>query len=90
MTGAAVTQRLDKWLWTARFFRTRSLAARLCRSGRVRVNRVPVAKAHHGVRVGDVLTFPQAGHIRVVRVEGLAEKRRSAPETAILYADLSG
>ena len=90
MTGSAVTQRLDKWLWTARFFRTRSLAARLCRSGRIRVNGIPVAKAHHGVRVGDVLTFPQAGHIRVVRVEGLAERRGPAPETVALYADLSG
>lgn len=90
MTGSAVTQRLDKWLWTARFFRTRSLAARLCRSGRIRVNKIPVAKAHHGVRVGDVLTFPQAGHIRVVRVEGLAERRGPAPGTVALYADLSG
>ena len=90
MTGPAATQRLDKWLWTARFFRTRSLAARLCRAGRIRVNRTPVAKAHHGVRVGDVLTFPQSGDIRVVRVEGLAERRGPAPEAAALYADLSG
>ncbi len=81
-------QRLDQWLWRARFFKTRALATRLCQAGRVRVNSRPVQKAHHTLRVGDVLTFPQAGAIRVVRVEALAERRGPAPEAARLYANL--
>ena len=61
-----------------------------CQAGRVRVNRRPVQKAHHILRVGDILTFPQAGGIRVVRVEALAERRGPAPEAARLYANLDG
>ena len=83
-------QRLDRWLWCARFFKTRGLAARLCQAGRVRVNRRPVKKAHHLLRVGDILTFPQAGGIRIVRVEALAERRGPAPEAALLYRNLDG
>lgn len=82
-------QRLDKWLWFARFFKTRSLAARLCEGGRVRINRVPVAKAHQAIRVGDVLTFPQARQIRVVRVLALGDRRGPASEAQRLYEDLA-
>ena len=90
MNGTPAGQRLDQWLWRARFFKTRALAAKLCQAGRVRVNRRPVQKAHHILRVGDVLTFPQAGAIRVVQVEALAERRGPAPEAARLYANLDG
>ena len=90
MNGTAAGQRLDQWLWRARFFKTRALAAKLCQAGRVRVNRRPVQKAHYILRVGDVLTFPQAGAIRVVQVEALAERRGPAPEAARLYANLDG
>ena len=90
MSGPAAGQRLDQWLWRARFFKTRGLATKLCQAGRVRVNRRPVQKAHHLLRVGDILTFPQAGSIRVVRVEALAERRGPAPEAARLYANLDG
>lgn len=86
--GVAETQRLDKWLWFARFFKSRTVATKLCEQERVRVNRVPVAKAHYAVRIGDVLTFPQARHIRVVRVTGLAERRGTAGEARSLYEDL--
>ncbi len=88
-TGAA-GQRLDQWLWRARFFKTRGLAAKLCQAGRIRVNRRPVRNAHHILRVGDILTFPQGSSIRVVRVEALAERRGPAPEAARLYASLDG
>ena len=59
--------RLDKWLWYARFFKSRSLAARLCTGGKVRLNKRPVDKAHQLVRPGDVLTFAQGRAVRVVR-----------------------
>ncbi len=83
------TQRLDKWLWFARFFKTRSLAAKLCEAERVRVNRIRVTKAHQPIRVGDVLTFPQARQIRVVRVLALGTRRGPAAEAQRLYEDLA-
>ena len=82
------TQRLDKWLWYARFFKSRSLATRFCASGRLRVNERVVKKAHHGLKVGDVLTFPKARQIRVVRVADLGTRRGPAKEAQGLYDDL--
>lgn len=84
----AASQRLDKWLWIARFFKTRSLSATVCEKGRVRVNRMVVEKAHYAVRPGDVLTFPQADRIRVVRVLGIGIRRGPASEARLLYEDL--
>ena len=82
------TQRLDKWLWYARFFKSRSLATKFCASGRLRVNEQGIKKAHHGLHVGDVLTFPKARHIRVVRVVDLGTRRGPAVEAQTLYDDL--
>ncbi len=81
--------RLDKWLWYARFFKTRSLATRLCNGGKLRISGALVQRAHHPVRPGDVLTFPQGRHIRVVRVLALATRRGPALEAQQLYEDLS-
>mgnify|MGYP002152974382 CR=1 FL=1 len=81
-------QRLDKWLWYARFFKSRSLATKFCASGRLRVNGAVVSKAHHRLKVDDVLTFPKARHIRVVRVAGLGARRGPAKEAQALYDDL--
>ncbi len=81
--------RLDKWLFYARFCKSRQVAAALCESGRLRVGGAIVAKPHYKLRVGDVLTFPQGRFIRVVRVEALAARRGPAPEARGLYEDLS-
>ena len=81
--------RLDKWLWYARFFKTRTLAARLCNGGRLRVNGRPAAKAHYRLRRGDVLTFPQGDRIRVVAVRDFGGRRGPAPEARTLYEDLA-
>ncbi len=81
--------RMDKWLWQARFFKTRALASRICTAGRVRVNGIKISKAHFGVRPGQVLTFPQGRRIRVVRVIALGVRRGSAKEARLLYDDLS-
>ncbi|MCC7048742.1 MAG: RNA-binding S4 domain-containing protein [Alphaproteobacteria bacterium] len=90
MTGPAdAGLRLDKWLWFARFCKSRSLAARLCESAGMRLNKVIVRKAHQAVRVGDVLTFPQGLHIRVVAIKALGQRRGPAPEAALLYEDLA-
>lgn len=80
--------RVDKWLWHARFFKTRGLAAALAGSGRLRINGEHTMKPAQTVRPGDVLTFPQGRRIRVVRIVALGARRGPAPEAAALYTDL--
>jgi len=82
-------QRLDKWLWCARFFKSRSLAAKFCDEGRLRVSGQVTHKAHYSIRPGDVLTFPLGRDIRVIKILALAERRGPAPEARALYHDLS-
>lgn len=79
---------MDKWLWYARFFKTRSLAARICEDGRVRVNGDSIVKPHHPVRPGDVLTFIQGRRVRIIKVLELAGRRGPASEARTLYEDL--
>ncbi len=81
-------QRLDKWLWYARFFKSRSIAARLCVARRVRVNGAVATKAHTAVKSGDVLTFPQGVFIRVIEIVAPGKRRGPAPEARALYNDL--
>ena len=80
--------RIDKWLWHARFFKTRSLAAKVVSDGKLRVNGQPISKPAYAVSVLDVLTFPQARDVRVIKVLGLGERRGPAPEARLLYEDL--
>jgi ribosome-associated heat shock protein Hsp15 len=87
--GPAASLRLDKWLWYARFCKTRSLAARFCQSGSIRIAGSHVMKAHQPVRAGDVLTFPLGHAIRVVRVRALGARRGPAAEARTLYDDLT-
>jgi ribosome-associated heat shock protein Hsp15 len=83
-------QRLDFWLWCARFARSRSDCAALVSGGLVRINRQPTDKAHARLRVGDVLTVPRRDMVRVVRVLALAKRRGPAPEARLLYEELEG
>ena len=87
MTGS--TQRLDKWLWCARFFKTRTLATKVCQGGNIRLNGKTGVKPHNAVRPGDVLAFPQGPHIRAIEIVSLADRRGPAPEAQALYTDLS-
>lgn len=89
MTEVRETIRLDKWLWQARFFKTRSLAAGLVSASKVRVNGTPVSKPARAVGSGDVLTFPKDERIRVVRILGCGTRRGPAPEAQALYDDMS-
>lgn len=82
------SQRIDRWLWFARFFKSRTLAAKACDGRRVRVNRQVIAKASATLKVGDVLTFPQARRIRVIKVLDLGQRRGPAAEAQTLYEDL--
>ncbi len=88
MTGDP-SLRLDKWLWHARFCKSRTLARRLCQAGRVRTAGNPIFKAHHSVRAGDVLTFRLGPHVRIVRVVGLGVRRGPSAEARALYEDLA-
>ncbi|AXQ93586.1 RNA-binding S4 domain-containing protein [Cereibacter azotoformans] len=82
------TIRLDKWLVQARFFKTRALASALVEAGRVRLNGQHVAKPAQPVGEGDMLTFPQGGRIRLIRVVAVGARRGPASEARGLYDDL--
>lgn len=84
--------RIDAWLWRARFFKTRALAATFVESGRVRLTRhgqeTRPDKASRTVRPGDELVFAIGGRLVAVRIEGLGERRGPASEAAALYCPL--
>lgn len=80
--------RIDKWLWQARFFKTRALAADLIAAGSVRVNGTRISRPGRDVTPGDVVVFPQGPNIRVVRILALGLRRGPAPEAQDLYLDL--
>jgi ribosome-associated heat shock protein Hsp15 len=81
-------QRLDKFLFFARFCKTRALAGALIAKGSVRVNRQPTDKAHTRVRPGDVLTLPLPRGVMVVQVTALAQRREGAVQAQALYKDI--
>ena len=80
--------RIDKWLWAARFFKSRTLAAAACNGGKVHVNG-DAAKPSKTVRPGDMLRVTLPRSRRIVRVTALAERRSGASEAAGLYEDLT-
>jgi ribosome-associated heat shock protein Hsp15 len=69
--------------------RARSDCAALVAQGSIRINRQPTCKPHARLRIGDVLTIPVHGTVRVLRVEALAERRGPATQARLLYADVS-
>ena len=88
-TAVDESVRLDKFLWCARFFKSRVQATAFVVAGRVRLRGAAVVKAHQMVRVGDVLTFPLGNKIRTVRVRALATRRGPASAARLLYDDLA-
>ena len=80
--------RLDKWLWHARFAKTRALAAKLCAAG-VRIDGMPTAKPGAAVRPGQVLTFALGRHVRVIELVAVGTRRGPADEARTLYRDLA-
>jgi ribosome-associated heat shock protein Hsp15 len=78
--------RIDKWLWAARFFKTRSLATAAVDGGRVRLGGVSVKPARE-VKAGDELEIAAGDQRFVVVVRGLNEQRRPAPEARLLYEE---
>ena len=89
MAPSADRSRLDKWLWHARFFKTRGLAAGQVSGGHVRVNGTRAAKPAQQVGPGDVLTFAQGTQVRVVRIIASGTRRGPAAEARTLYEDIT-
>ncbi len=82
MTGV----RLDKWLWAARFFKTRGKAKEAIDGGKVHMDGVR-AKPSKEVKVGDTIKLRQGWDERIVNVLSLSEQRRGAPEAALMYEE---
>ncbi len=78
--------RIDKWLWAARFFKTRALAARACELGRIEFNHQPVKPARE-IRVGDMLQIRTEGGDYVVEVLVLSEIRGPSAVAQSLYRE---
>jgi len=83
---AAARLRIDKWLWTARFYKTRTLAAHAVESGQVRVNGERVKPAH-AVGPGSRVEVRKQSLAWIVEVTGVAERRGSATDAAALYRE---
>lgn len=84
--------RIDVWLWRARFFKTRAIAARFVEAGRVRRSRagaeLRLDKASRSVRAGDGLVFALSGRVFAISVQGCGERRGPPAEACGLYAAL--
>ena len=80
--------RIDKWLWAARFFKTRNLAKQAIDGGKVHCDGLRV-KASKEIIIGTVLTIRQGYDTKEVQVLALSEQRRGAPEAALLYEETS-
>lgn len=79
---------MDRWLWSVRVFKTRSIATEACKAGHVAVNRA-VTKPATAVRVGDIVTIRFDGRDRVLEVSEVIDKRVGAPRAAGCYIDRS-
>lgn len=88
MSDESAVARVDKWLWSVRVFKTRSMATEACRAGHVAVNR-GITKPSTTVRVGDVVTVRYGGRDRVLEVARVIERRVGAPVAAECLIDLS-
>lgn len=83
------TMRLDRFLWFARFAKTRSAAQAMAGDGHLRITGRPATSRHAAVRVGDVLTFVRGSHVQVIRIAVLPHRRGPAPEARACYVDLT-
>ncbi|SDB99148.1 ribosome-associated heat shock protein Hsp15 [Sphingomonas sp. YR710] len=81
--------RLDKFLWFVRLAATRSVAQAIAQSGHVRIDGRAVDRAHAIVRIGNVLSMPLHGRVRIIRIEAIPTRRGPAPEARSCYDDLS-
>jgi ribosome-associated heat shock protein Hsp15 len=88
MDATVATMRIDKWLWAARAFKTRSIAAHACDGGKVDVNG-DAAKPAKQVRAGDRVEITVPHGRRILKVTALGERRGPPAEARLLYEDLT-
>lgn len=86
MTNEYTTSRIDKWLWTARFFKTRSLATEAVNGGRVHLNHQRV-KAGRNIKVGDLLSIQKDSVLYEVTIQAINKTRRPAKEACLTYEE---
>ena len=89
MSDILSTQRIDVWLWYGRFYKTRSLANRMVRGGKVRLNGKVCKKSSTPVSAEDVLIFSRADDLLIVKIRAFALRRGSASDAKNLYEDLT-
>jgi ribosome-associated heat shock protein Hsp15 len=87
-SDSSAATRADRWLWAARAFKTRALAAAACDGGKVTINGI-TAKPHKLVRPGDEVVISSTDGKRILRVVDLAERRGPAKQAQTLYEDRS-
>jgi len=87
MTGSH--QRIDKWLWFSRQFKTRTLAAKIVTSGRIRINHERITKTSRTVQVNDTITYVANKKVKILKVVEIGVRRGPASEAITLYEDLS-
>ncbi len=89
MSQSAPAQRIDKWLWSARFIKSRSRAAALVSRGRIRRNGERISKPGQKIKPDDILTFVLNKQVRVIQILQLARRRGPYSEAVLLYDDLA-
>jgi len=85
LDGRLEKVRIDKWLWWARFFKTRSLSAKKVSNGAVRVNSCRVLKPSAEITIDDVLTLKQGKIVRLIRVVSLGQRRENYEKAKKMY-----
>ncbi len=85
---AEETLRIDKFLWFARLARTRAIARKIAEKGHIRLAGRRITHAHAIVRVGDTLSIPLPGEVRIIRIESLPARRVSAKDVPDIYSPL--
>ena len=84
-----LSQRIDKWLWHARFFKTRSIAQKQVTTGKIRVDSEKISSPSRKVSAGNVLTITRERDIKVIEISAIADRRGPYSAAQLLYKDLS-
>ncbi|MEZ8825359.1 ribosome-associated heat shock protein Hsp15 [Vibrio amylolyticus] len=86
MSSNSTTIRLDKWLWAARFYKTRSIARNMIDGGKVHYNGQR-SKPSKLVELDAIITLKQGNEEKTIKIEKLSDQRRGAPEAQLLYTE---
>lgn len=84
-----ISQRIDKWLWHARFFKTRSIAQKQVTTGKVRVDSEKISSPSRKVLPGNILTITMSRDIKIIEIVGIADKRGPYIQAQLLYNNLT-